>query len=242
MPDFEFHYFADSGYAPWGGLSESGVLERSEAITDFLVSKGCENIVVACNTATSQCISHLRSKYSQRFFGIEPAIKPAGLATKTGSIGLLATDGTLNSERVRVLISKYSANAKVELLGFPGVVELIEGGESISKEEVSETIDAILNKFREKNVDTIVLGCTHYRYFYEAITQKAANEFNIVEPVKNVAKHIANQLSSFDKSHANDNDGNVYIYTSSKDLSVINKYVKFMFSGNLPQVEYIVGV
>ncbi|NOX92526.1 MAG: glutamate racemase [Gammaproteobacteria bacterium] len=243
MPSCEFSYFADSGYAPWGALSKARVLERSEAITDFLIVKGCESIVVACNTATSLCIEHLRSKYSQRFFGIEPAIKPAGLVTKTGSIGLLATYGTLSSERVHVLISKYSEGAVVECLNFPGVVELIEGGKSISREDISSTIDDILDQFKKKNIDTIILGCTHYRYFYEEIMQKAGNEFYVLEPVCDVVKHIAKKLSYFDIENVGmPTSDSTRIYTSSIDTTAINKSLELMFANTCAQVEYVANV
>ena len=133
LPNENTIYLADSKNAPYGQKSEEKILELSIKNTEFLLNKNCKTIVVACNTATTNAIQYLRENYNIPFIGIEPAIKPASINTKTKKIGILATKGTLNSS----LFSTASNNINkevtiVEQVG-EGLVELIENGKMISK-------------------------------------------------------------------------------------------------------------
>jgi len=240
MPFHNYYYFADSGFSPWGELSADKIIERSEKITRFLIDRGCNEIVVACNTATSQCIENLRMLHTQRIFGIEPAIKPASMITQTGVIGLLATEGTLGSERVRTLIKNHSKNCTVELVNFPGVVESIENGEFVFDKNFKSKIAKILHKFREQGIDTIILGCTHYRYFYEEILLQAQEEFFVVEPVNSVAEYMTRELSAFiTHSKYSTKKADVTIFTTGRRLVVLDKYVKELFPDISPEIKFI---
>ena len=231
MPGHDFIYFADSKYAPWGTLTKEVLVNRSEEIAHFLIEHGCENIVIACNTATLQCINHLRSKYTQRFFGIEPAVKPAKKVTKTGKIGLLATDGTLNSDRVKMLISHSDDHTSFDFRRFPNVVELLENGQSVSGVDTLSTIKNILEDFKSKNIDTIILGCTHYRYLYDEIRSQAGIDFTVVEPVYDVARYIKNELVTEDKMNpqCKDEVGKITIFTSGDNADIIKGYTSMLF-------------
>lgn len=122
-------YISDSKYAPYGTKGRKAILERSIINTEILLNKGAKIVVVACNTATTNAISFLREKYNVPFIGIEPAIKPAALNTKTNCIGILATQGTLSSSLFHETSQRYTKELNVVEQVGDGIVELIEAGE-----------------------------------------------------------------------------------------------------------------
>ena len=129
LPNERYLYVSDSGHCPYGPKSKEEIIARAVAITDFLISHGAEIIVVACNTATAAAIEYLRRHYSIPFVGMEPAVKPAALSTRTGVIGVLATKGTFKGELYLRTLHKFASNAKViEQVG-EGLVELVESGD-----------------------------------------------------------------------------------------------------------------
>ena len=133
LPSEDTIYLADSKNAPYGQKSKEEIIELSCKNTEFLLNQNCKLIVVACNTATTNAIKELRAKYKVPFIGIEPAIKPAALHSKTQNIGILATKGTLNSELFYKNVEQYQDIQIIEQIGF-GLVELIEGGKIDSAE------------------------------------------------------------------------------------------------------------
>ena len=172
MPQEEYLYVSDSGYCPYGPKSREEVIERAVAITGFLISNGAEIIVVACNTATAAAINWLRSHYTIPFVGMEPAVKPAALNTRTGAIGVLATKGTFKGELYLRTLHKFASNAKVlEQVG-EGLVELVESGETDTP-QARELIGKYIKPMLEQNADHIVLGCTHYPFLENVIREFA---------------------------------------------------------------------
>ena len=154
------------------------------------MSLDCKLIVVACNTATTNAISVLRSKYDVPFIGIEPAIKPAALSTKTGKIGVLATKGTLSSDLFLSTSSKFEDVEIIETEG-KNLVRLIEackleGTRLLLKEYLLPMID--------KGVDNIVLGCSHYPFLMPLIREIIPIEVNVIDSGEAVAKHTKNRL------------------------------------------------
>ena len=99
LPEQSYIYYSDNAHCPYGEKSREYIIDRARAITRFLLGKGCEIIVVACNTATAAAISTLREEFPIKFIGMEPAIKPAAQATRTGVVGVLATAGTLKATK-----------------------------------------------------------------------------------------------------------------------------------------------
>ena len=128
LPNESTIYLADSAHAPYGEKSKETILELSKKNTEYLLNAGCKLIVVACNTATTNAIKELRALYNVPFIGIEPAIKPAALSSKTQTIGILATKGTLSSELFNKAVEAYTTTTIVEQIGH-GLVELIEAGQ-----------------------------------------------------------------------------------------------------------------
>ena len=193
LPEERYIYFSDNANCPYGEKSREFIIDRAREITSFLLSKGCDIIVVACNTATAAAISTLREEFPVKFVGMEPAIKPAAKATHTGVVGVLATAGTLKATKYIDTCAKWAQDVKVvEHIG-QGFVELVESG-NISGEEAEKTVAYSLLPLLEAKADTIVLGCTHYPFLAETISkvasENASYHVSIIDPAPAVAKHL----------------------------------------------------
>ncbi|WP_299669971.1 glutamate racemase [uncultured Polaribacter sp.] len=204
LPNENTIYLSDSKNAPYGEKSTEEIVALCKKNTAFLLQKDCKLIVVACNTATTNAIEYLRTHYNIPFIGIEPAIKPAALITKTNTIGILATKGTLNSN----LFEKTSSNIRKkiqikETIG-KGLVELIEGGKLHSK-EMTTLLTSFLKPMISKNIDSLVLGCTHYPYLIPQIRAIVGDRIQIIDSGEAVAKQTKAILS---KHHLLNTDKN----------------------------------
>ena len=194
LPEQEYIYYSDNAHCPYGEKGREYIIDRSREITRFLLDKGCEIIVVACNTATAAAISTLREEFPVRFIGMEPAIKPAAQATKTGVVGVLATAGTLKATKYLDTREKWAQNVKiVEHIG-QGFVELVENGD-INSPTAEQTVRTSLLPLLEAGADTIVLGCTHYPFLMSTISDIAKDSFPeretvIIDPAPAVARHL----------------------------------------------------
>ena len=187
LPTENTIYLADSKNAPYGQKSKEEIVEFCIKNTELLLDKGCKLIVVACNTATTNAIQYLRSNYNIPFIGIEPAIKPAALKTKTNTIGILATEGTLNSELFETTSSSINQNIiRKEIIG-KGLVELIEAGKLYS-EEMKGLLNIYLKPMLEANIDYLVLGCTHYTYLIPLLLDMLPKHIKIIDSGEAVAK------------------------------------------------------
>lgn len=187
LPNYSFIYFADTANCPYGSKSQSEIIQLSKKITEFLISKGCSIVVVACNTATASAIDYLRENYSIPFIGMEPAIKPAALATKTNSIGVLATSGTFNGRLYRETSQKYAANVKVNYQVGEGLVELVEKQMTNTK-DAFDLIKKYITPMIEEDIDHLVLGCTHYPFLIPVLNKILPENITIVNPAPAVAK------------------------------------------------------
>jgi len=193
LPNESTIYVADSANAPYGERSAETILALSIKNTDFLISKGCKLIVVACNTATTNAIAVLREKYTIPFIGIEPAIKPAALQTLTGKVGLLATKGTLGSALFHKTVLENAGGVEIIEQEGTGLVTLIEGGFA-DGEEVAELLKSYLLPMQEKGIDRLVLGCTHYPYLIPAIKKILSSRIEIIDAAGAVAKQTKKVL------------------------------------------------
>ena len=194
LPGQSYIYYSDNAHCPYGEKSREYIIDRAREITRFMLEKGCEIIVVACNTATAAAISTLRAEFPVKFIGMEPAIKPAAQSTQTGVVGVLATAGTLKASKYLDTREKWAQNVKIaEHIG-QGFVELVETG-NISGPSAEETVRASLLPLLEAGADTIVLGCTHYPFLISTIEKIAAEEFpqrsiSVIDPAPAVARHL----------------------------------------------------
>lgn len=225
LPNEKTIYLADSKNAPYGQKSKAEIIALSMKNVDFLLKMDCKLIVVACNTATTNAIQELRTKYDVPFIGIEPAIKPAATNSKTQTIGILATQGTLNSELFHKTTEKYHNTKIIEQVGH-GLVQLIESG-NINSPEMTQLLLSYLNPMIEANIDYLVLGCSHYPYLIPQIKKILPNHIRIIDSGEAVAKQTQNILKEKVGFSSNEKSESVF-YTNSnpKVLSEIleNKY------------------
>lgn len=187
-------YLADSKNAPYGIKSKEEILALSCKNVELLLEENCKLIVVACNTATTNAIKELRDKYKVPFIGIEPAIKPAALNSKTHTIGILATKGTLSSALFNQTLSKYQEVKIIEQIGY-NLVQLIENGEMDSK-EMFDLLQTYLLPMIEANIDHLVLGCSHYPYLIPQIEKILPKTVKIIDSGEAVARQTQNVLQS----------------------------------------------
>lgn len=226
LPNEKTIYLADSKNAPYGQKSKQEIIALSMKNTDFLLEMNCKLIVVACNTATTNAIQELRAKYDVPIIGIEPAIKPAVTHSKTQIIGILATQGTLNSELFNKTTEKYQDTKIIEQVGH-GLVQLIENGD-IDSPEMTELLHSYLTPMIEANIDYLVLGCSHYPYLIPQIKKILPEHIQIIDSGEAVAKQTRNILR--DKvgfSSAENSEPVFYTNTNPKVLTEIleNKYL-----------------
>lgn len=190
-------YLADSANAPYGPKGKDAIIALSEKNTEYLLNQNSKIIVVACNTATTNAIKHLRKKYDVPFIGIEPAIKPAALQTQTKAIGILATKGTLSSELFFNTSQLYSNGIEVIEQEGEGIVQLIESG-NINSEEMKALLKIYLKPMLNANIDYLVLGCTHYPYLIPQLLKMLPKHIKIIDSGEAVArqtKAILKQLN-----------------------------------------------
>ena len=194
LPYERYIYFADNAHCPYGEKSAEYIQGRARTITDILLGKGADIIVVACNTATAAAIATLRAEYPQlSFVGMEPAVKPAALGTKTGVIGVLATAGTLKGSKYLHTRGQYEDNVHiVEHVG-EGFVELVENG-ILNGPVAEKTVRASLQPLLDAGADRIVLGCTHYPFLLPVIKAVAGPGVEIIDPASAVARQTVRML------------------------------------------------
>jgi glutamate racemase len=192
LPNESTIYLADSKNAPYGQKIQEEIIELSKKNTELLLNHNCKIIIVACNTATTNAINVLRTTYDIPFIGIEPAIKPAALHTKTQKIGILATQGTLNSALFHQTVALYSDVRVVEQIGYD-LVQLIESG-AMHSEKMTQLLKEYLLPMVNEGIDYLVLGCTHYPYLIPQIKKIIPNHIKIIDSGEAVAKQTKNIL------------------------------------------------
>lgn len=220
LPSENTIYLADSANAPYGPKGKDVIIALSEKNTEYLLNHNSKIVVVACNTATTNAIKHLRQKYDVPFIGIEPAIKPAALQTQTKAIGILATKGTLSSELFYNTSQLYSNGIEVVEQEGEGIVQLIESGK-INSEEMKVLLEIYLKPMLKANIDYLVLGCTHYPYLIPQLLKTLPNHIKIIDSGEAVARQtkvILKQLNLLNLSNIKP-DLKFYINSNPKVMS-----------------------
>ena len=194
LPYERYVYYADNAHCPYGDKTAGFIQNRARTITDFLLGKGADIVVVACNTATAAAIGTLREEYpAVPFVGMEPAVKPAALGTQTGVIGVLATAGTLKGSKYLNTRGLYEDDVRiVEHVG-QGFVELVEAGK-LNGPEAESTVRASLQPLLDAGADKIVLGCTHYPFLRPVIERIAGPSVQVIDPAPAVARQTLRLL------------------------------------------------
>ncbi len=218
LPHENTIYLADSKNAPYGLKSKEEIIALSIKNTEFLLEQNCKLIVVACNTATTNAINELRAKFPVPFIGIEPAIKPAAIQSKTHKIGILATKGTLNSQLFHEKAKTHTDVDIIEQIGH-GLVQLIENGDMDSP-EMAELLENYLQPMIAQNIDYLVLGCSHYPYLIPQIKKIIPPTIKIIDSGEAVAKQTKNILDQKKILNPSLALGNKVFYSNS-DITVL---------------------
>ena len=186
-------YLSDSKHAPYGPKGQKAIIDLSIKNSQWLIDHGCKLIVVACNTATTNAIDQLRNKFSVPFIGIEPAIKPAALQSKTKKIGILATEGTLSSNLFHKSSELYLNDLNIiEQVG-DGIVELIEQGE-LNSNEMRGLLIKYLMPMVKAEIDCLVLGCTHYHFLKPILKELLPKNISVIDSPEAVARQTKSVL------------------------------------------------
>ena len=213
LPYEDSIYLADSKNAPYGQKSKEEIIHLSFKNTELLLNHNAKIIVVACNTATTNAIKELRAKYDVPFIGIEPAIKPAALNSQKHVIGILATQGTLNSDLFHQTAEKFQDTKIIEQIGH-GLVPLIENGD-IYSHEMDKLLHAYLKPMIEANIDYLVLGCSHYPYLIPQIKKILPPNIKIIDSGEAVARQTKKVLEEKVGLSNKTTIGNVLFYCNS---------------------------
>jgi len=194
LPNENLIYVADTLYSPYGEKSIEFIQSRVNEISNILLSKSVKALVIACNTATVNAIDQLRERISIPIIGVEPAIKPAAQQSITKNIGILVTQATAENNRFKNLIEQHRNDVQVHIQACPGLVELIEANK-IQSHECYTLLTKFLETLLTKNVDTLVLGCTHYPFLAEKIRQVVGNSMQLVETAIPVTLQLKRKLT-----------------------------------------------
>ncbi len=197
-------YLADSKNAPYGGKGKNKIIEYSVKNTEFLLRNGCKLIVVACNTASTNAVKYLREHYDVPFIRVQPAIKPAALNSKTKTVGILATIGTLKSKLLYETSQRFAQEVTVVEQVGEGLVNLIESGKTNSA-KMTELLNKYLQPMLAENIDQLVLGCTHYPFLIPQIKEIVGEKINILDSGEAIARQtkvILKQENLLNNSHS----------------------------------------
>lgn len=232
LPGEDCLYLADSKNAPYGEKPPEEILKLSVKNTELLLRHRCKLIIVACNTATTNAIEHLRKTYDIPFIGIEPAIKPAALYSKSKRVGVLATRGTLASALFHTTSRNHANGIQIIEQEGRGLVPLIEAGKASSR-EARELLAAYLKPMLEQGIDHLVLGCTHYPYLIPVLRELLPEGISIIDCGEAVARQSRNILIKNDLLNPREHGGKHRFFTNAHP-AVLRDFV-----GDFPGVESV---
>lgn len=231
LPNENIIYYADSNNCPYGSKKQNKVIDLSKHIVDFLLGFECKLIVVACNTATAAAIEYLRKNYSIPFVGMEPAVKPAVLNTKTGTIGILATHGTFQGKLFKETTRKWAHGKKLMIQPGEGLVELVEAGK-LDGPMVNKLLKKYLIPMIDNNVDQIVLGCTHYPFLRQAIEKIIDGKATVIDTAPAIAKRTSDVLHELNLLNKINNKPKYSFHVNGNPVCLQN-ILKTFFTGDV---------
>jgi glutamate racemase len=213
LPAIDLIYAGDNIHLPYGEKTMDEIVAYSRGVVEFLRSKGCSVIVIACNTASAAALKKLREEYSDLvFIGMEPAVKPAAEQTQTGAVGVMATTATFQGELFASVVERFASGVKVIQQPCPGLVQQIEAGE-LDTPATMKMLRGWLEPMKAQNIDRIVLGCTHYPFVRNAIKTILGDGVTIIDPAPAIAKQVRRVLESRNELNKNGH-GALRWYTS----------------------------
>lgn len=231
LPQHDYIYLADSANAPYGEKSSDWIATRSLGLCNYLASKECDAIVVACNTATAEAIKQIRAQLAIPIIGVEPGIKPAAMQSQNHIVGVLATEATLKSDKFNALLATLPSDCQFIKQAGAGLVPLIESGNA-DGEDTLELLAKHLEPIQDAGADTIVLGCTHYPFLKKAIRKLLGESITLIDTSDAVVRQLKQQLESLKKESGNKEFGSVLLL-SSKDESLLLLMAQDLMSADL---------
>ncbi|MFZ6045281.1 glutamate racemase [Pseudomonas sp. CR3202] len=196
LPRESLLYVADSGHVPYGEKSADFIRERSHRIAEFFIERGAKALVLACNTATAAAVADLRDRYPQLpIVGMEPAVKPAAAATRSGVVGVLATTGTLKSAKFAALLDRFASDVRVITQPCPGLVERIEAGDLMGS-DTRRLLAGYVEPLLAQGCDTLILGCTHYPFLRPLLQQLVSASVSLIDTGAAVARQLQRLLDA----------------------------------------------
>jgi glutamate racemase len=226
LPYENLLYVADSAHAPYGPKGEPFIRERSFLLADFLLEAGAKALVVACNTATAAAISELRTRYSLPVIGVEPALKPAAEQSTSGVVGVLATTGTIASDKFLNLQSRFSERVQILTRAGTQLVELIEQ-EPLDIATLDDLLRQYIAPMQARGADTLVLGCTHYSLIKDRIAAVAGTTMQVVDAPAAVAKELQRRLQDAQLLTSYSTAGNVRFFTSGDANQLLSLFERY---------------
>lgn len=231
MPKEHFIYFGDSSFAPYGEKSKKEITERCRHICEFFLTKGVKAIVIACNTATSACVKELRAAYSHiPIIGMEPALKVVADGLENQQILVMATTFTLKEQKFEQLMSRYSEQNTIWKQPCPKLVEIVESDQLDREDLVKEALSEYLQPYEDRSIDSIVLGCTHFVFYRNAMQSMVKEGIRIVDGNIGTARHVQDLLRQREALCHDSQTGSVQLYNSLKDESILELSEKLLNS------------
>jgi glutamate racemase len=237
LPAEDLIYLADTAHCPYGTKPIAEIRRRTLEVSSYLITLGAKIIVVACNSACAAGLDQVREVHPEiPIIGVEPAVKPAHEQTRNGKIGVLATSLTLNGAKFSTLVQKYGSDVAVYTEPAPGLVELVEAG-NLDTDEAEALLHQYLDPLLEHQVDTIVLGCTHFPFLRPLIQKIVGPEVVVLDTGMAVARHTAHVLAEKQMANPGPNIGKDIFYTSG-DPGEVRSVIKLLWLSN---AEIVVG-
>ena len=222
LPNENTLFIGDSANAPYGQKTKNEIIDLSKKNTEWLIAQNAKIIIVACNTATTNAIAELRAQYNIPIIGIEPAIKPAAIATKTGKVGVLATKRTITSPKYTEAQMQFPNVKFINQIGHK-IVPLIEEGKLYSK-ELEELLHHYVKPMLEQEIDHLVLGCTHYPYLLPILEKFVSTNVKIIDSGTAVAKQTFKILNDNNLLKTDGILGIAEFYTN-KNVEILQSFV-----------------
>ncbi len=214
MPNEDTLYFGDQAHIPYGPRPMEQIRQFSETITNFLLEHDAKIVIVACNTASAAALKYLREKFPRvQFVGMEPAVKPAAEQTRTGKVGVLATPATFQGELYASVVGRFANGVELFQDTCDGLVQEVEQG-NLNSDETRRILHNALAPMLEQNIDTVVLGCTHYPFVIPLIQEIVGENVRVIDPAPAVARQVERLLEASGKRGQPSARGNVTLFTS----------------------------
>lgn len=214
LPHEDYLYCADTAHAPYGEKSEDYIRARCFALADFLIAQGAKALVVACNTATAVALKDLRLRYTLPVIALEPALKPAVAASRSGVVGVLATRRTVESAHFQGQVARHGGTARILPQPCPKLVTLLEAGAQ-DKPEMAAALQDYLSPLLAEGADALVLGCTHFVFLRDVIQALVGPDIALFDSGAGVARVLRDRLQSMAALNPQTTAGSVRFWSSA---------------------------